>query len=343
MKNQIRPRITPAEFNLVLDHRKERKAFLRHCKERGIDPETVNEYWDKTKEFSVRVKGPSQKTYEDVRDQVIEEMRKHAPAYKTLTRSVIKDPHLLVISPADLHIGKICTAFETGEEYDSNIAVKRALEGVEGLIKRASGYEIERVLLIIGNDILHVDNPDNKTTKGTRQDVSEMWYTSFLKAKRLYVEIIELLTAVADVHIVFNPSNHDYMSGFMLADSVFSWFHKAKNITFDVSPSHRKYFRYVNNLIGSTHGDGARGDALPLLMADESPDWSNCRHRYFYTHHRHHKEAKDRGSVAIESFRSPTATDSYHHKHGYQHAPQALEAFIHHPTNGQVARLSYIY
>ena len=40
------------------------------------------------------------------------------------------------------------------------------------------------------------------------------------------------------------------------------------------SISHRKYFRYVTNLIGATHGDGAKQDDFPLLMAEEAAgDW----------------------------------------------------------------------
>ena len=52
----------------------------------------------------------------------------------------------------------------------------------------------------------------------------------------------------------------------------------------------RKYFKYHNNLIGTTHGDGAKENDLPLLMAHEAKeDWAVVNHRYFYTHHIHHK------------------------------------------------------
>ena len=63
-------------------------------------------------------------------------------------------------------------------------------------------------------------------------------------------------------------------------------------MTFDVSISHRKYFKYGSSLIGTTHGDGAKTNDLPLLMAQESNEWANTKHRYFYTHHVHHKHYK---------------------------------------------------
>jgi hypothetical protein len=76
----------------------------------------------------------------------------------------------------------------------------------------------------------------------------------------------------------------------------------AKNISFDCSIAHRKGFQYGKNLIGTTHGDGAKHQDLPLLMATEFPlEWSQTKHRYVYTHHVHHKTSKDYIGVTVES------------------------------------------
>jgi hypothetical protein len=56
--------------------------------------------------------------------------------------------------------------------------------------------------------------------------------------------------------------------------------------TFDCGIAHRKAFQYHTNLIGTTHGDGAKQMDLPLLMAVEfSKEWASTKHRYIYTHH----------------------------------------------------------
>jgi hypothetical protein len=108
--------------------------------------------------------------------------------------------------------------------------------------------------------------------------------------------------------------------------------------------AHRKYYRYGENIIGTTHGDGAKETDLPLLMAHESgKDWYECKHRYYYTHHIHHKKSKEYMSVCVESLRSPSGTDSWHHRNGYQHSPKAVEGYIHCKVNGQVARLTHIF
>jgi len=157
----------------------------------------------------------------------------------------------------------------------------------------------------------------------------------------LYVDIIEKLLSIADVHFTFNPSNHDYMSGFMLAEVIKAHFKDCDNITFDCGISHRKYFRYHKNLIGTTHGDGAKQIDLGSLMSIEAKkDWADVEFRYFFTHHVHHKTAKDYINVTVESLRSPSPADSWHHKKGYVNQP-AVEAFIHSKKYGQVARLTH--
>ena len=320
------------------------KALNDECEHVGIPVDKVKHYWYKGQHFSINVKGEDGVSYEEIRDELVESMKEHAPEYPTIVRSDKPDGHLLVIDPADVHIGKLATAFETEEDYNSNIAVQRVREGVQGILDKTSGYNIEKILFIGGNDILHIDTPDRKTTKGTSQDTDRMWYENFLMAKKIYVETLEKLMRIADVHFMYNPSNHDYTNGFFLADTITSWFHKCPHITFDVSIAHRKYFMYGDNLIGTTHGDAAKVTSLPLLMAHEAKkEWASSNHRYVYTHHVHHKTSKDYGSVNVESLRSPSGTDSWHHRMGLQHAPKAIEGFLHHPKHGQIARITHLF
>jgi hypothetical protein len=340
---KIRPRVTEDEYQVIKQLRERHEALQRECEEKGIPIEDVKHYWYKGENFSINVKSPSV-SYLDVRDEIIKDLSKYTPVYPIIKRDKIKEPHLLVIDPSDIHIGKLSTAEETGEDYNVSIAVNRVLEGVEGLIKKCNGFTFDKVMYIIGNDILHTDTPKRLTTSGTPQDTDGMWHKNFLIAKSLHVKIIEMLMTVADVYVQYDPSNHDYMSGYFLADTISSWFSNSKHVTFNTSINHRKYFRYHNNLIGSTHGDGAKESDLPLLMAHETGlDWAECKHKYIYTHHIHHKKSKDYMGVTIESMRSPSGPDSWHHRNGYLHSPKGIDAFIHHPTQGQIARISHIF
>lgn len=326
------------------------QALLDECEKYGIDTSAVKYFWHKSKRVSMFVVAQTQPTYEEVRKNLIADMKKHAPRYPTVRRLRIKEPHLLVIDPADIHVGKYSVKDETGYHYDMKTAVAMTHAGVEGLLQKASGYPIHQIMLVIGNDVLHRDNAQNTTTSGTRQDVQGMWHEAFTAARTMYVDMIERLVQVANVHVVFNPSNHDYVSGYMLTDALACWFHNTRQVTFDATIKHRKYYQYGENLIATTHGDGAKNADMPLLMATEAKEmWGNTTHRYIYQHHLHHKvkvnwqSVKDYPGITLEILRSPSAPDGWHDRNGYTGAPQAIEGFIHHKTGGQVARLSHLF
>jgi hypothetical protein len=321
-------------------------GLVKECEDAGIDVDKVKHFWYKSKKYSINVQGDKNATfsYEDFKTDFIETVSKIKPQQIPLHRDRVPGSHCLLIDPSDIHVNKLCSAFETGEEYNSQMAVERVKEGVYSILKKSEGFNIDKIILIVGNDILNTDNAKAQTTKGTQQDTHLKWFDAFLMAKQLYIDIIETLVGVADLEIVYNVSNHDEMSGFFLMDSLYSWYNEHPNIQFNRSPAHRKYTVYGKNLIGTTHGDGAKQTDLPLLMCHEaSQHWHDCKHRYWFTHHVHHKTSKDIMSVQIESLRSPSPADSWHHKSGYQHSPLAIEGFIFHKDYGQVARLTCLF
>lgn len=329
-------------YNLGLKSKQDLFKEVMEAK-RFTPPNDWKDGWIKTKEASIRViNKEKQITYETIRDDLISEIKKYSPKFKKIKR-VKTEPHLLVLDPADIHINKLAVAEETGEDYNIKIALERVHSAVNSILERSKPYRIDTIMLCIGNDVLHTDNKSG-TTAGTPQDMDTQWHKAFKVARKMYVEIIEQLLTVADVHIVYNPSNHDWYSGYMLADAIYCWFNKHPNITWDIEIKHRKYYTYGKNLIGTSHGDGAKENDLPMLMATEAKDWSETRFRYYYLHHIHHKRQikyviGDKQQITIEYMRSPSAPDAWHDRNGYK-APKSIEGFIHHKEQGQVARLT---
>lgn len=314
-----------------------------------LDLTSVSSAWIKPdKEVSFYVKNPlfedsSYNDFENLKESILEQVKNFAPIIPVISREHKIEPHALVIDPADIHIGKLCTSFETGIDYNSQIAVQRVKDGVNGLLQKSIGYPIDKIIFIIGNDILHTDTPKRTTTNGTSQDTDGMWYDNFLMAKNLYIDIILTLMSVSDVEVIYNPSNHDYTNGFFLAQLIQAYFHKSENITFQVDISHRKYTLYGNSLIGTTHGDGAKQADLGSLMSVEAKKmWVDSEFRYFYIHHLHHKVAKDYINVTVETLRSPSTADSWHHRNGYINQP-AIEGYLHSKCKGQIARFTHYF
>ena len=253
-KRNNRYRLKADEEALLMQYRGIKEASDKS----GLNVEDVKHGWLKNDNASLFFKNPN---YKDEYEKGLSEVRKELvswvksqpkPFYK---KNKQKGEHLLMIDPADVHIGKLCRSFETGTDYNSQIAVKRVKEGVNGILNNASGWSNEKIIFVGGNDILHIDTPRRTTTSGTPQDTDGMWYDNFMIAAELYKDVISTLAEIAPVHFVYNPSNHDYTNGFFLAQLIESYFSNDKRITFDVSIKHRKYTKYYNNLIGTTHGD----------------------------------------------------------------------------------------
>lgn len=323
--------------------KKKSNAFQEILVQNNFTPPKWKDGWLKTDEASIRIVNQEERiSYDQVRDELIKEMKKHSPKYKKIKRGKL-EPHLLVLSPSDIHINKLAVKEETGDHYNIEIALERVHTAVNKILEKSETYKLDTIMLLIGNDVLHTDNKMG-TTSGTPQDMDKMWHQAFKIARKMYVELIEQLVEVANVHIVHNPSNHDWYSGFFLADALYCWFHKHPNITWDIEIRHRKYYTYGKNLIGTSHGDGAKENDLPMLMATEAETWSQTRFRYFYLGHVHHKRqikyvVGDKQQITIEYMRSPSGADSWHDRQGYV-SPKSIEGFIHHKDNGQVARLS---
>ncbi|MGI9555368.1 MAG: hypothetical protein ACR2M9_00790 [Cyanophyceae cyanobacterium] len=324
-----------------------------HLKERGIDKKDVVsvKHWQSMSgdlRFSIVTKEDFGLSENQIFKKINNFIEEYSPTYTTIKHT--KGNHLLVINPADIHIGKYANELETGEQYDCETAVLRVLEGIDGLIQKSKGFDIDRVLFCVGNDVLHIDNVYNTTTKGTHQDTDGKWWEHYEIALMLYVKCIETLRQIAPVDVIHSMSNHDYQSGFHLAHTLKSWFRKTKDVSFDITVANRKYYKYGNNLIGLEHGDGAKMDKLPLLMAQEKPEmWSKSKFRYWYLHHIHHKvkhkwlDAKDYIGVTVEYMRSPSSADSWHSRKGFCGAYKACEAFVHDKESGQVARLTHYF
>tara|TARA_R110001606_G_scaffold127073_1_gene261106 strand:- start:2493 stop:3758 length:1266 start_codon:yes stop_codon:yes gene_type:complete len=328
----------------------------RYCQHHGLPREDITSYkliahtktpfWNVVfREVKADVIDPNL-----AREEMIEDLKQYSPTYKTYYRAKPEDGHLLIINPADCHINKLALDSETRDPYDIDIAVERIISGVEGVINKSSGFDIDKILLVIGNDILNTDTTTKTTTNGTPQDNDTSWSEAFKIARRVYVEVLEMCLAVADVHVMHTPDNHSLMSGFMLADSLYAWFHNSDNVTWDIDNKHRKYWSYGNSLIGITHGDGAKMDNLPLLMANEAKnDWADSDFRYFLLGHLHHyksikfQDGKDYHGVTVDYMRSPSGSDWWHSTKGFQHSKKAIEGFIHSKTEGRVAKLIHLF
>ena len=346
----------------------ELSAFQEHCRKNDLPFDHWRAFWHKTKEYSALFANKeAEEEIVNQHEELLKDLKKLAPKYRK--RKVDpKGEHMLVLPQSDIHVGKWSEIAGVGSDYNIKIALERARVGTDELVAKGKLFGVTQFVVCLGNDVLHTDN-GKTTTGGTPQDTDGTWFHNFRMAMQLYVVMIERLAQHADVLLVHMPSNHDWRSGYALSEAVSARFSHHENVKSMVSERHRKYLVYGKNLIMFTHGDGAKEKDLHWHMASEGSEaWSKTKFRYIYLGHVHHKDRKVAGirnarlekdligftelitgitpepseDVNIEYVRSQAGSDLWHDQSGYTSKP-ATEAFLHHPTAGQVARFTHWY
>lgn len=259
------------------------------------------------------------------------------------------ETHALEICVFDIHIGKHAWDEETGHgNYDAGIAAELAQLAVDDLLAQSRLYKLDRIILPIGNDLLHADNLVATTTAGTRQDVDSRYHRMFRRARALMSWTIERCAQRAPVEVIVVPGNHDTVSAWTIGQVLAAEYANDPRVTFDDSPKRRKYVRYGRNFIGYTHGNAEPLAKLPQIMATERKhDWAATDFREWHVGHLHHQKklqpvmVDDKEGVTVRICRSLSAPDSWHAEYGWVGAQRGAEAFLWRQSGGLRAHLHY--
>ena len=135
-----RLRLSTEEVDLILQRRatvvdniNNNSALDIHLKERGINKKDVVsvKHWQSGSgeyRFSVVTKENIGLDENQIWDKVNSFIETYSLSYEPI--EIPSGDHLLIVNPADIHIGKYASELETGEKYDCETAVSRVIEGV---------------------------------------------------------------------------------------------------------------------------------------------------------------------------------------------------------------------
>ena len=285
-----------------------------------------------------------------IKEHLIEDLRNLSPYIPKKERKRPEDRndlHLLEISAFDLHLGKIGIK---GDEYSLDIAEKRLFEAIEHLLYRAQGYYIDKILFIVGHDLLNSDGdwPIPSTTKGTPQFNNSYHIDMYRTARKLMIRAIDMLSEIANIHVMVIPGNHDRESVMHLGDSLELYYMNNENIKVDNGDCLMKGLVYGNNLIISDHGDGPKIADLPGIISQRFKNvWSNIDYVEVHRGHFHKNRAmklqaiEELSGITVRNLSSLTATDYWHDSKGFIGNIKKAQAFIYNRNNGLQGILNY--
>lgn len=237
---------------------------------------------------------------------------------------------LLAFCAFDLHMGKLSWKEECGEEYNLKIAWNLFMQGVNQAYEEAKHYKVDRILLPLGNDLLHIDGKNNMTFAGTSQDVDTRFSNIYLETRKMCVMAIDALAEIAPVDVLIVPGNHDATTMFTLGDCLDLYYEKHSSVTVDNSPKLRKYYQYGKNLLMFTHGNEETSSIRlgELCATEASKMWGDTEHRMALVGHLHHKSVKETVGFITTVVSSLSAPDYWHVSKGYIGATRRSEIFL---------------
>jgi len=259
---------------------------------------------------------------------------------KTVIRSNCESGNMLEIALNDAHFGKLAWSRETGgPDYDTRITQKTFLDAVEHLLDRAKGYVFDSVLFIVGNDLLHSDDLQGRTTKGTVVNCDTRYQKTFEIVRETISQCIERFRQIAPVTVKMVQGNHDELSVWHLGDSLSCLFAKYEDVEIDNEPIYRKYHQWGKCGLLFTHGDKGKRSDFPLLFATEKPEiFGNTLWREVHTGHLHQTKTEEFHGVRVRIIPSLSPADSWHSSNGFVLQQRIGEAYVFNKDQGLIAQ-----
>lgn len=274
----------------------------------GFDPqlwEVVsyrNNFWhSQQKGGKLLVMGQSRITVRPLKAAITTENIDAYFNYKTLTNQVgeiiptnyDEAGQTLEICLPDWHAGLLAWREETGQDYDLHIAQERLRHCVMDIVSRCRNKHLKKIYLVTLGDLLHFDNDEQKTTKGTFQQADGRLSKIFDFTLDTLIDFVSILATLAPTEIIYIPGNHDRLTGYMAIKAVEMAFRSTLTVTFDTKPRSEKWRLFGGNLVGWHHGDAPSKNMKNWLQHKARKEFGQARYAEIHNGHLHSQGVRE--------------------------------------------------
>lgn len=234
---------------------------------------------------------------------LIERLESHVEPFKPTKSIVTSGTHNYLCIPLfDTHFKGFGECYQDSLERTMNVI-------------RSKSYD--KVNLILGGDILHVDSLSNKTTRGTQLETVN--FAESVTEAENYVEqiLMLLLTSSETIHVTSCIGNHDSVTGYMFARIMKAFFESFENITWDIALKTRHATMLGKNFIACSHGDKNLKRTLEVLPGEFALQWSQATNRELITGHLHNEKVDTHSFITHRQVSTRVPADKWHEDEGF--------------------------
>jgi hypothetical protein len=301
----------------------------------GLIPDTL---WLKTKDYSVQLR-PNKQTPEDFLESVREAFANSPPIFE-IEAPEDTDADLLTVYPiADAHVGMKSWGEETGENYDTDIAVRRIQDWIGRCI--ASSPASETAIILDVGDLHHADDNTNQTPKSKNPlDVDTRHFRTLdLTIAALVASVTLALAKHERVEVAVLPGNHNPTSYIAVLFALAAHFRDNPRVMVRKEPGEFFMREFGSVMIGAHHGDKSKAQNMVMFLADKYAEaWGRTKHRYLFSGHLHHHKSQDIGGCQWEQLRAVTSKDAYAAAHAFSARAQ-MQGITYHRERGEIQRV----
>ena len=189
---------------------------------------------------------------------------------------------------------------------------------------KINSQEWDEILFVIGQDLLHNDGFEGKTTSGTpieKVNMEKAWED----ADTFYSNLITLaLTKSNKVHLVYSNGNHDKGISYGFAKMLEAKFPQAIS---EMSVKQRKAFVYKDVFVGLTHGDKGNARIEKNFYSEFGKEIAVAKVVEVHSGHIHHEVTKDNLGITVRSLSTGAKTDDWHYDNGFLGAHKHFQIF----------------
>jgi len=202
---------------------------------------------------------------------------------------------------ADLHIGGLSWAEETGGDWDTHIAETLLYRIVSQMVKSAPSAD-RAVLLQLG-DIAHYDSLEAITpTHGNVLDAD----TRFQKMIRVVIRAMRcvidmLLMSHRQVDVVMVEGNHDLASSAWLKEAFRALYEAEPRVVVDDTPKPYHCIEHGNTSVFAHHGHKCKLGQVEQVWVNEFREvYGRTKYSYGHVGDQHHHEARESNLMKSE-------------------------------------------
>lgn len=274
--------------------------------------------------FRAKIKPKAKLITKEENEEIVKKLVENIKPLKTLkTRPSknINDDKMIMLTIADLHLGRYCNKFDTGVDYNLNIAKDYFNYIIDELVKWQDMLQAGTLLYTIGNDFFNYDNINGTTSKGTPLQSSVSYREMYVEGLNLQIQALYKLKSLCKftkIVVQMVQGNHDELLDYTMYLTLKKLFETDDLFEFSDDYKPIQKYEFGNNLIVQQHGDINPKQLVSRMPVICGKEWSNHDNRYLITNHKHSsKKEEDINSIKWIQQNTIIPIDTYEYKLGF--------------------------